>query len=146
MVPNLTLGHAIVVDSALRDEGTSHHYLAASRFVDADTDASVAIISALEQADIPYVRGRSWTTDAIYRETRERMTRRVDEGCIAVEMEAAAFFSIARYRGVRVGQLLYAGDALAGERWDSRDWTTAGDIRKVLFAVALAAAARMTSE
>lgn len=146
LVPNLTLGHAIVVDSALRDEGTSHHYLAPSRFVDADEDASKAIISVLEEADIPYLRGRSWTTDAIYRETRERMRRRVAEGCVAVEMEAATFFAIARYRGVRVGQLLYAGDALAGDDWDSRDWTSATDVREALFAVALDAAAQMTAD
>lgn len=145
LVPDLTLGHAIVVDSALRDEGTSHHYLPASRFVEADSAASAAITGALEDAAIPYIRGRSWTTDAIYRETRERMRRRVAEGCVSVEMEAAAFFAVAKYREVRVGQLLYAGDALSGDAWDSRGWTSATSIRSALFTVALDAAVRLAA-
>jgi uridine phosphorylase len=143
LVPNLTIGHAVVVDSAVRDEGTSFHYLAPSRTVEADDLATMAIVTALEAVDVPYVRGRSWTTDAIYRETRERMQRRVAEGCLTVEMEAAAFFAIARFRNVRIGQLLYAGDALHGDEWDGRDWLNARGVRERMFRIALDAAARL---
>lgn len=143
LVPNLTVGHAVVVDSAVRDEGTSHHYLAPSRTVDADETATQAIVAALTAVDVPFVRGRSWTTDAIYRETRGRVQRRVAEGCITVEMEAAAFFAIGKFRNVRIGQLVYAGDALHGEEWDGRDWLTARSVRERMFRIALDAAARL---
>lgn len=139
--PQLTLGHAVVVDSAVRDEGTSHHYMAASRTVDADEDATMAIVTALEAAEEEFVRGRSWTTDAIYRETRGRVQRRIAEGCLTVEMEAAAFFAIGRFRNVRVGQLLYAGDALHGDEWDGRNWLKAVAVRERMFRLALDAAA-----
>jgi uridine phosphorylase len=143
LVPNLTVGHAVVVDSAVRDEGTSHHYMAPSRTVDADESASQEIVAALKAAGVPFVRGRSWTTDAIYRETRGRMQRRVAEGCLTVEMEAAAFFAIGRFRNVRIGQLLYAGDALHGAEWDSRDWLNARSVRERMFEIALDAAAQL---
>jgi uridine phosphorylase len=102
-----------------------------------------AIAGALQDAAVPFVRGMTWTTDAIYRETRERVRRRVQEGCVTVEMEAAAFFAVARYRGVRVGQLLYAGDTLAGEEWDHRGWLGAKSLREKLFHLALDAAVRI---
>ena len=64
LLPDLVLGHAVVVDSAVRDEGTSYHYLAPAAVVDADP-AGVATLSAtLEAAGVPYLRARTWTTDA----------------------------------------------------------------------------------
>jgi uridine phosphorylase len=143
LLPELELGEVLIADRALRDEGTSYHYLEPSRFVSADETVGDAIADALKAADLPYRRGATWTTDAIFREPRSRLDRRVAEGCMTVEMEAAAFFAVAQYRGVRLGQLLYAGDALAGEKWDSRDWMNATDVRTALFEVALDAATRL---
>jgi hypothetical protein len=77
----------------------------------------------LESHEIPYVLGMTWTTDAFYRETRGKVERRVAEGCLTVEMEAAALFAVARFRGVSLGQVLYAGDDLSGDVWDPRGWT-----------------------
>ena len=64
---------------------------------------------------MPFVTGKTWTTDGLYRETRGKVDRRVAEGCLTVEMEAAAFFAVAAFRGVSFGQLLYAGDDLSGD-------------------------------
>ena len=133
LVPDLVLGHAVVVDSAVRDEGTSFHYLPPSRVVDADPSGVAALQRTLTGAGVPFVTGRTWTTDGLYRETRERVRRRVAEGCVTVEMEAAAFMAVARYRRVRFAQLLYAGDSLAGDQWQERHWTTALSIREQLF-------------
>jgi uridine phosphorylase len=133
LVPDLVLGHAVVVDSAVRDEGTSFHYLPPSRVVDADPSGVAALQRTLTGAGVPFVTGRTWTTDGLYRETRERVRRRVAEGCVTVEMEAAAFMAVARYRRVRFAQLLYAGDSLAGDQWQERQWTTALSIREQLF-------------
>ena len=133
LVPELVLGHAVVVDSAVRDEGTSLHYLAPSRTVGAEPAGVAALEATLVAAGVPFVTGRSWTTDGLYRETRARVERRVGERCLTVEMEASAFFAVARYRDVRFAQLLYAGDSLAGSTWDDRGWTTARSVREQLF-------------
>lgn len=145
LVPDLALGHAMVVDRALRDEGTSHHYLPPSRFVDSDSDVSEAILKSCRTAGLTAHRGTTWTTDAIFRETRSRVIRRVSEGCSMVEMEAAAFFAVAKFRGVRVGQLLYAGDTLVADDWDGRDWTNATQTRTALFNICLDAAATLAT-
>jgi len=144
--PDLVLGHAIVVESAVRDEGTSFHYAAPARTIHADAAGVDVLRATLTEAGVGYVVGRTWTTDGIYRETRERMKRRVEEGCVSVEMEAAAFIAVARYRGVAFAQLLYAGDSLAGTTWDSRGWTKAHSVREQLFWQAAEACLRLDRE
>jgi uridine phosphorylase len=141
LVEELVLGHAVVVDSAVRDEGTSFHYRAPSRVIDAQAVGVDALVAACHRLGAAHTVGRTWTTDAVYRETRERVARRRDEGCVTVEMEAAALLAVADYRDVLLGQVLLAGDSLAGEAWDHRGWTRARDARTALFEVALSAAA-----
>jgi uridine phosphorylase len=139
----LVLGHAVVVEEAVRDEGTSFHYLAASRTVAADPHGVAVLAAVLREHGEPFVIGKSWTTDAFYRETRSRIDRRVAEGCLTVEMEAAAFMAVARFRGVRFAQLLYAGDSVAGATWEDRGWNRAVSVRERLFRLALTAATRL---
>ncbi|HEY4018112.1 MAG TPA: nucleoside phosphorylase [Pseudonocardiaceae bacterium] len=140
LVPELALGHAVIVDSAVRDEGTSYHYQPPARVIDADPHATATLLKTLTAQEIAHLVGRSWTTDAIYRETRNKARQRVEEGCVVVDMEASALFAVARYRGVVLGQLLLAGDSLAGETWDHRGWTTAHSAREKLFWLAADAA------
>lgn len=142
LVPQLTVGHAVVVGSALRDEGTSFHYLPPGRVVDADPAGIAAVSAAL--GEIPHVTARAWTTDAVFRETRSRVERRVAEDCAVVDMEASALIAVARFRGIRLGHLLFAGDSLAGAAWEHRGWTTASEVRSGLFHVACDAVARLT--
>lgn len=92
-----------------------------------------AIVATLERHHVPHVTGKTWTTDGLYRETRLKTESRVAEGCLTVEMEAAAFFAVARFRGVTFGQLLYAGDDLSGDEWDSRSWDSHASGRELLF-------------
>lgn len=87
----------------------------------------------LKRHDIPYVIGKTWTTDALYRETPGKVARRKAEGCITVEMEAAAFFAVAQFRGVAFAQILYGGDDLSGDEWDNRDWLGRTSTREKLF-------------
>ena len=136
LVPELALGHAVVVAGAVRDEGTSFHYAPASRAIDADGPGVQAAQEALTRAELPFTIGRTWTTDAFYQETRRRVQRRMDEGCVTVEMEASALIAVARYRKVRYAHLLYAGDSLAATDWDHRGWATAETIREGMFNVA----------
>lgn len=141
---DLTLGHLVVVSSAVRDEGTSHHYLPAAPVVDADAGAVAVLTRALEEHGIPLVAGRTWTTDAPYRETRARIARRVEQGCLTVEMEAAALMAVARFRGVPLAQVLYAGDDLSGEAWDHRGWQSQAELRDELVRWCAGAAVRLT--
>jgi uridine phosphorylase len=142
LVDELDLGHVMVVASALRDEGTSFHYAAPSRIIDADPLGVKVLGAVLDEFGVEHFVGRTWTTDAFFRETRSRVNRRIEEHCSVVDMESSAFIAVARYRSLRFAQLLYAGDSLAGE-WDSRSWTGARPTRERLFRVSAIAARRL---
>jgi uridine phosphorylase len=139
----IALGHPIVVSAAVRDEGTSYHYLPPGREVEADPAGVAALEATLRAAHVEYLVGKTWTTDAIYRETPDKIRRRRAEGCLSVEMEAAAFFAVARFRGAHFGQLLYAGDDVGGEAWDSRHWDRHTSVREKLFWLAAEACLRL---
>jgi purine-nucleoside phosphorylase len=135
----IAVGHLLVLADAVRDEGTSYHYLPASRRVAAHPDAVSALVSVLEERSVPYLTTTAWTTDAFYRETPAKVRLRRQEGCLCVEMEAAALFAVAQFRGIRLGQLLYAGDDVSGLDWDSRGWVGRHDARSMVLRLALEA-------
>jgi len=139
----LTCGHAIVPSAAVRDEGTSYHYLPPGQAAHASPDAVAAIRATLDAHGCPYVTGTTWTTDGFYRETRARVQRRKEQGCLCVEMEAAALFAVAQFRGVTLGQILYAGDDVSGHEWDNRQWSEKLDVRRALFGFAAEACLRL---
>jgi len=140
---SIAAGRVIVVDSAVRDEGTSYHYAPASRTIDASPEATAVLEAVLAARGVPYRVGRSWTTDAIFRETRDKVRLRREEGCLVVEMEAAAFFAVARFRGVTLGQIVYGGDDVSGDEHDHRDWVKLADARTELFWIAAEACLRL---
>jgi uridine phosphorylase len=140
--PDVQAGQVIVPTEAVRDEGTSFHYLPASRTVAADPEGVAAAQLLLVERSVPFTAGKIWTTDAMYRETRQKVDRRRAEGCLAVEMEAAAFFAVARFRAIRFAQLLYGGDDLSGAEWDDRGWTVSPS-RSMTFDLAVELATRL---
>jgi uridine phosphorylase len=142
LVESIDVGNIVVPTAAIRDEGTSYHYLPPSREVAPTRGALRAIEAVLRQNNHDYHRGKTWTTDAVYRETRPRMERRRDEGCVVVEMEAAAFFAVARFRRVEFAQILYGGDSLAGPKWAPRGWNRHA-VRERLFHLAAEACLRL---
>jgi uridine phosphorylase len=137
----IAVGHIVVPSAAIRDEGTSYHYLPASREVAPHPRALAAIEKTLRRNGLDYIVAKTWTTDAIYRETRARINARKREGCLTVEMEAAAFFAVAQFRRVQFAQILYGGDDVSGE-WDRRDWSR-HQIRARLFTLAAEACLSM---
>ncbi len=143
LVPDVALGHAIVPTAAVRDEGTSYHYLPPGPEAYPTPQAVEAIITTLEHHHVPHVTGKTWTTDAIYRETRDKVARRVAQGCLTVEMEAAAFFAVAAFRGVTFGQILYAGDDLSADAWDQRGWDEHAEGRALMFRLAAESVLRL---
>lgn len=126
---DLAVGHLILPDRALRDEGTSFHYAAPSRIIQADPMALATIEKALQQQKLPYVKGMTWAIDAAYRETKAKVANRRQEGCLCVEMEAAGLFAMAQFYDMRIAGIFYGGDSLSGEEWDNRQWNTQKEIR-----------------
>jgi uridine phosphorylase len=137
------VGHVIVPTGAVRDEGTSYHYAPADVAVTPHPRALAAIDDVLTAAGVPHDRGLTWTTDAFFRETVLKVARRREQGCITVEMEAAAMFAASAFRGVVYGQLLYAGDDVSASEWDHRHWEKQTGARDHLLDLALAAVARL---
>lgn len=131
------VGEIIVPVSAVRDEGTSYHYLEPSREIECHKETVRKVVSYLKEMEIPFKTGKTWTSDAIYRETPDMIEYRRNEGCITVEMEAAAFFAVSRYYNIPLAQLLYAGDDVSGDDWDSRNWNTQENIRYKLLRLAI---------
>jgi len=142
VIPDLALGHVVVPTSAIRDEGTSYHYLAPAREIELEPGAVSALTEVLIGHDVPHQAGKTWTTDAPYRETVGRIARRREEGCLTVEMETAALAAVARFRGVSFAQYLYAGDDVSGEAWDHRGWNSSS-ARTDLFWLAVEAATKL---
>ena len=129
----MALGSLVVVSGAVRDEGVSYHYLPPTREVTANERGVATLVETLRDQGLPYQVGKSWTTDAPYRETPDMITKRKEEGCLVVEMEAAALLAVSRFRDVVLGQVLYGGDDLSGAEWNNRDWQSKAEIRENLF-------------
>lgn len=134
LVPGNTAGEIVVPLSAVRDEGTSYHYLPPAREVGCHTGAAQAIMEGLKQMGIPFVKGKTWTTDAMYRETAALVAHRRAEGCLTVEMETAAFFAVSQFYNLPLAQILYVGDDVSREIWDARNWNKQQSVRANLIA------------
>lgn len=113
----------LIPKKALRDEGTSYHYLMPSRYVEVNPFALRAIEKALKEHGLKYTEVISWSTDGFYRETREKVLYRKEEGCAVVEMECSALAACAQMRGVVWGEILFTEDTLADvDKYDERNW------------------------
>lgn len=141
--PEIAAGHPVILTAAVRDEGTSYHYLPPSREVAAHPAATTALEDACRALGVEYRLGKSWTTDAFYRETPARRERRLAEGCDVVEMEASAFFALAEFREVVFGQIVYGGDLVVPEGWDARGWNDRQSDRRLVFRLAVEACLRL---
>lgn len=128
----IEVGQLLVVEGAIRDEGFSYHYAPPSRVIYSEPCVTDAVCAYLGERSIPYTQGLTWTTDAICRETRERVAARKEEGARIVEMEQAGCIAVAQFRGIKYGGIIYAGDDVSGEEWDQRSWRSRKGIRYAL--------------
>ena len=118
-----TEGSFFVPVAALRQEGTSCHYLPPSREIELDAVPINAISKVLENAGLNYKTCKTWTTDGFYRETKEIVTYRKSEGYSVAEMECASMAACAKMRGILFGQVLFTADSLANvDAHDIRNW------------------------
>lgn len=116
-------GDFFIPTAALRQEGTSYHYLPPAREIELDKKPVQAIENALNRAGFHHRKCKTWTTDGFYRETKEMVLYRKEEGYSVVEMECASLAACARMRGIAFGQLLFTADSLANvDAHDIRNW------------------------
>lgn len=108
----------VLIDRALRDEGTSYHYMPASRYSDAPSALVNALDGAFEHTDLSVQCGATWTTDAPYRETATAIEAMTEEGLLAVEMEAAALYAFAQKRNKPVICFAHVTNRMAQEEGD----------------------------
>jgi uridine phosphorylase len=115
---SMSIGDIVVCDRAIRDEGTSHHYLADEQYASSCPEMTASLCAAMERRGIRYSRGTSWTTDAPYRETVEELRHYRSDGVATVEMEASALLAVGAYRGVSVSSVFVISDLLSEEDWN----------------------------
>ena len=111
-------GKVMVPTAAYRDEGASYHYAPASDYIGIKIAPVVAAF--MKENGLPYVLGKTWTTDAFYRETLGNFEKRKADGCISVEMEGAAIQAMCDFRGLEVYMFFTSGDLLDAPEWTAR--------------------------
>jgi len=134
----------VVIDRAVRDEGTSYHYAAPAEFAHADADLVVTAVAALRRAGLRIEVGASWTTDAPFRETTAAIAAARAKGVLAVEMEAAALYTFARARRASVLCLAHVTNTMGQAELDFEKGESDGtsDALKVLAVIVKALASR----
>ena len=111
-------GRIIVPTEAYRDEGTSYHYAPASDYISIKNSNIVA--NFMQEYSIPYVLGKTWTTDSFYRETKNNFEKHKADGCISDEMECASVEAMCQFRNLDVYTFFMSGDLLDAPEWDER--------------------------
>ncbi len=115
--PDLKPGDIVVCDRAVRDDGASHHYLPAEKYIQADSQLVDQLEAAIRKRGAACSIGATWTTDAPYRETAEEIRQYQSEGIQTVEMESSGLFTVGRVRGVQTASVVVIMDNLASLTW-----------------------------
>jgi len=118
---DLHIGSVVLPTFAVPDEGTSRHY-GAPRRPRPDPALLAALRATCARRGIRYRDGGVWTTDAPYRESRAKARALSRKGVVAVEMEAASVYAVARHRGLRAASLMVVSDELGGDGWNPGFW------------------------
>ncbi|MBV5317540.1 MAG: nucleoside phosphorylase [Desulfobulbaceae bacterium] len=118
LIPSLRVGDLFVPTGCLSEEGTSSHYPPPAHPF--DESFSLALCNALSTKGYQTKRGAIWTTDAVYRETRDKVQRYGTQGLMAVDMEYAALRAVAAFRGVSLAAVLLVSDELYHQEWTPR--------------------------
>jgi purine-nucleoside phosphorylase len=117
LAPSYRIGDVFLPTQAVREEGTSYHYLPADVLPCASPHVQALLHTQAERLKLPVRQGPIWTTDALYRETPHKIRQFQAAGVHAVDMEMAALFAVAQYRGCEVGALLLVSDECYHPVW-----------------------------
>lgn len=136
----------ILPTAALRDEGTSYHYAPPSDEIAVNARYGELFLDLMQELNVPCVTGKCWTTDSMYRETREKTARRKASGCVCVDMECASVAAVAQFRGKEALHFFYAADNLDSAEWDERSLSNFANLEEKdrIAMIALEAARRIT--
>jgi len=115
--PDLKPGDIIVIDRAIRDEGTSYHYLPPAKYINADAELANQLGAEIRASGGTCARGTTWTTDAPFRETVEEIKQYQEEGVKTVEMESAGLFTVGQVRNIPTVSVVIGMDNLSEYRW-----------------------------
>ena len=128
----------VIIDRALRDEGTSYHYAAPSEYSHADPGLVAMAVAAFKRAGLPVTVGASWTTDAPFRETVQAIDAARARGVLAVEMEAAALYAFAQAANKQVLCLAHVTNTMgqAGQDFEKGEADGTADAMRILAAIA----------
>lgn len=127
----IDMGEFVVCEKAIRDEGTSHHYVESETYAHASESLTDEMIRLLEDREETYHVGPSWTTDAIYQETKREVEEYAEQGVLTVEMEASAVFAVAAHRGVEAASMFVVSDYLGLSEWEPKFHLTAEDMHRL---------------
>jgi len=116
--PHAPIGTVVLPTSAIREEGTSHHYAPHDVPAQAHPEIVAVLASLLDARGIAYVKGENWTTDAIYREHRQKVDLYRRAGVVTVDMELSALWTVGAVRGARCGAVVAVSDELHGDAWE----------------------------
>ncbi len=114
---DLKIGNVVVCDRAIRDEGTSHHYIQSEKYSHPSQLLNQKIIQTIENMGLEYNLGTSWTIDAPYRETIKEIDHYKGEGVLTVDMEASAVFTVAKALNIDAGAIFTISDYLGEREW-----------------------------
>ncbi len=112
----------LLVSKAIRDEGTSYHYLKPDTYVSTSTELNKELSAYLKSKELDYIKGITWTNDAFYRETKQKINMAKLLGAKAVEMECSAWCAVAKYRKLKFSQILYFSDVVNQNAWSRLTW------------------------
>lgn len=115
---HVKVGDLVLCEAAIRDEGTSYHYLPPAKYARGSADLTQKLHDSLIQSGHKIFSGISWSVDAPYRETMDEVRQYQSEGVLTVEMEAAALFAVAEYRNVSLAAVFVISDSLAELKWN----------------------------
>jgi len=116
--PHIPMGSFVICNKALRDEGTSHHYLPPADFIEADAKNINKLAHIMQRIGVPYAMGASWSTDALFRETIDEVQYYQSQGIITVDLESAALLSVAQHRDISMAVLFTISDILSAGTWE----------------------------
>lgn len=144
VLKDIPLGNILIPTSAMRDEGTSFHYVKPSKEIFLNKRSINVVENILNDLKIPFMECKSWTTDASKRETPKKIELRRKQGCSVVEMECSALTACAKFRNRQFVELLYSGDILADtSKYDDRKWQFEITTREKMFEISLQIASKL---
>lgn len=137
-------GKILLPISAIRDEGTSFHYMKPSKEIKLNDKLIKNVKEILQQLGIEYETCKTWSTDGSKRETPKKIELRKSQGCTTVEMECSALAACAKFRNKQFVELLYSGDLLNDtNNYASRNWQFNNKAREKIFNICLELATKI---